>query len=123
EREIATVRGDKSEEEYAAILQEQFAKANQRVIDCNRKIATLGTLASNISSQLENINERISSINPLWGKLLKRIVLDPRFADTELVSYTHYRKQHADVNVSLHGEKYVVAQIASEAQITDLQFT
>lgn len=123
EREIALIRADRSEAEYAAILHERFTKANQRIIDCSRKISTLNSLANNITSQLDNINERISSINPLWGKLLKRIVLDPRFADTKLVSYTHYRKQHADVNVTLHGKDYVAAQIASEAQITDLQFT
>jgi len=123
EKEIKEMRGDLSEREFEEKLRRSTENANNRILFYNKKNTTLNVLSRNLIEQLENINKQITSINPLWKKLLKRIVLDPRFASTTLNSYTHYRKQHADVNVQLHGKEYIAAQIASEAQITDLQFT
>jgi DNA repair protein SbcC/Rad50 len=49
-------------------------------------------------------------------------MVEPRFANTNLNSFLYYKKQHANVKVVLHGEKVIASHVASEAQITDLQF-
>ncbi|MCD6010832.1 MAG: hypothetical protein K0Q79_694 [Flavipsychrobacter sp.] len=123
ESDIKRVIGRSTEAEYAKKIKEDFDKANNAVQTINLKIKTLNSFAKNIDSELKKVNDRIQSINPLWNKLLKRIVVDPRFANTNLNSYSHYKKQHADVNIKLHGDNTLVAHVASEAQITDLQFT
>jgi len=76
-----------------------------------------------LAGQLKQIQDYILTINAPWKELLARVVLDPRFAETHLRNYTYYKKQHAEVKVPLHGEEIDAKLVASEAQITDLQFT
>ena len=54
---------------------------------------------------------------------MKRIVADPRFAETALNTYPWRYKPHAAVEIKLHDQKVNVMDVASEAQITDLQLT
>src|SRR6185312_11497491 len=76
-----------------------------------------------LAGQLKQIQDYILTINTPWKELLTRVVLDPRFAETTLRNYTYYKKQHAEVKVPLHGAEIDAKLVASEAQITDLQFT
>jgi len=123
DKEINDLIGNISESEYEGTLTNSIREQQIKVADLKEKNSILNNLSSNLTDQLANVNKQIDSINPFWNKLLKRIVLEPRFAGTTLNSYTHYKKQKADVNVPLHNEQFTASHIASEAQITDLQFT
>ncbi|MBA4053990.1 MAG: hypothetical protein C0490_04690, partial [Marivirga sp.] len=123
EKEINDLRENLSEAEYEKTLNQKVIQVQSELSIARERNLILHQLAKNLTAQLDNVNKQIDSINPLWSALLKRIVLEPRFAGTTLNSYTHYKKQRADVNVTLHNEQYSASQIASEAQITDLQFT
>ncbi|GAB2452174.1 chromosome segregation protein SMC [Hymenobacter qilianensis] len=120
---IKTIKGDFIEAEYTVRLNNIKDELVDKLGLINEKIATLNSFANRLSHELDRVNELIKSINPIWNSLLKRIVVDPRFSDTSLDSYSHYKKQYADVNVNLHGKNTRVTHVASEAQITDLQLT
>jgi DNA repair protein SbcC/Rad50 len=123
EREIETLRGSLSDVEFENLIEKEVKECQKKLDFLKPRLTVLFTFASNVSTQLENTHDRIAMINPLWKKLLTRIVLEPRFAETKLESFLHYKKPHANVNVIVHGEEVIAAHVASEAQITDLQFT
>lgn len=123
EEKIIQQKGRLSELNYTAELTAIMNKCNKELIDVTVKAQTLNSFALQLSRELENVHELIRSVNPLWNKLLKRIVIDPRFSETILNSYSFYKKQHADVNIHLHGGEIRASHVASEAQITDLQLT
>lgn len=73
---------------------------------------------------MKSVHEYIESVNPLWQKLLKRVVIDTWFSETPLLrSYSSYNKPKAEARISLNEKKVHVDKIASETQITDLQLT
>lgn len=123
DEKIRAIHGRLSEADYRSTLADRVENLTNRLKLIQRNIETLNSLSSNLNSELDRVHEIINSINPLWNKLLKRIVIDPRFSTTKLDSYSRYRKQHADVSVMLHGEDISASHVASEAQITDLQLT
>ena len=123
EEEIITTKGHLLEGDYTNTLTEKLDNLTAKHKLLKRNIETLENFSSNLSTELDRVHEVIESINPLWNKLLKRVVVDPRFSATALSSYSYYKKQHADVNVKLHGEDILASYVASEAQITDLQLT
>jgi len=123
EEDIKKISAELSETDYTNRLKNDIELFTKRAETTSLKANTLNIFSRQLDSELDTVHERIRSINPLWNKLLKRIVVDPRFAETSLNSYSYYNKQHADVNVQLHGKGTLVSQVASEAQITDLQLT
>ena len=123
EKSILDTRGILSEIEYTSLLSEKVKHFNQEKKSILSKITTLNSFSANLGHEIKGIHEIITSINPLWNSLLKRIVVDPRFSETVLSSYGSYNKQHANVAVPLHGENSLAHYVASEAQITDLQLT
>jgi exonuclease SbcC len=123
EEEIKAIRQEIAESNYTAELKNKVESVNKKVKYLSEKINTLNIFSIHLSTELETVHERIRSINPIWNKLLKRVVVDPRFSETNLNSFSHYKKQNANVNVQLHGQNVLVSHVASEAQITDLQLT
>jgi len=123
ERRITVLRGSKAEVEFSEELQASLIQAQVRVTSLEEKQAALESFSANLMTQVDKVNEQIIAINPLWNKLLKRVVVDPKFADTIINSYSHRKKQHADFTVQIHNKAYTASHIASEAQIADLQFT
>jgi len=123
EKAIETFRGALSEDDLQLQLDSAVLNAEKKLEFIKQRAAVLASFSDNVSTQLENVHEQIKALNPLWNKLLNRIVLDSRFSEITLESFTHYKKQHASVNVPLNGEDVLASYIASEAQITDLQFT
>ena len=123
EEEMSALKREESEAAYEErILKAQQEKANKlNAVSMNTKILT--AFSTTLAKELEVVHERVKAINPLWNRLLSRIIIEPRFANTHLDSYSYYKKPHADVNVKLHGDDVLVSQVASEAQITDLQLT
>ena len=83
----------------------------------------LESLSRVLSTEISNIHDHVVAVVPRWQSLLKRIVRDQRFSQTNLDFYSHYKKEHASVLVPLHGSNVPVPFVASEAQMTDLQLT
>jgi exonuclease SbcC len=76
-----------------------------------------------IAEEVDGVHDKIKAINPLWVSLLKKIVVNPRFVETQLDSYSFRNKSQAEVKINLHDEQVSVMEVASEAQATDLQLT
>lgn len=123
ELEINAIRGEFAEEVYHEILEAELQRLKDSLKAVSQNMEILSVFSECLSRELDVVHERIVSINPLWKKLLKRIIIDPRFSQTQLDSFSYYKKQHANVNVKLHNNDVLVSQVASEAQITDLQLT
>lgn len=123
EKEISELCGGLSEEEYSKSINENYSKILVELTNILEKNAILNIFSTNLSTEIDAVNEQILSINPFWKKLLNRTVVDPRFAETTLNSYSRYKKPLAEVQVQLHGNKVLASHVASEAQLTDLQLT
>ena len=77
-----------------------------------------------IAIEQQNIHRYFETINEPWDLLLRKIVLNPLFTKSNLLSSTTYRNQAiAKIESQLHNRKIRVEDIASEAQLTDLQIT
>lgn len=123
ERNIQEFRGNKDEATFHSDLLKDVKSKRLELEHITRSLKALTHFASNLEDELKTVHERIRAVNPLWQRLLKRIVIDPRFAGTELDNYKKNRKQHANINVPLHGKEIFASEVASEAQVTDLQLT
>jgi hypothetical protein len=123
QREVDEIRGEFAEDEYSVRLASEVNSVEAVVKRVTIGSRALDTLTSCLSNELDNIHDRIRSVVPQWCALLNRIVREPRFSFTNLASYSHYRKHHAEVKVPLHGGHTLVSDVASEAQMTDLQLT
>jgi len=121
--EIKNLCGTLNEEEFLKKLTSETDNAQKECLLGENKRNALQSLYKNIGSELETTHGYLRAINPVWNSLLKRVVVNPRFADTLLNSYTYRSKPQAEVKVKMHGTDTDVVQIASEAQITDLQLT
>jgi exonuclease SbcC len=122
-REIKMICGNREEEVYLSHIKEQGKEMEQELNSIVEKKKALDLLYNQIKLDLDAIHEQIKSINPLWVSLLKRIVVNPRFVDTHLDSYSYHNKPQAEVLINLHEERVSVMDVASEAQATDLQLT
>lgn len=123
DKEIDKVKGVLSAIEYSSSLTTKINNLNKKRALLLQKDSGLKNFSLNLGKELKGIHEIIESINPLWNRLLRRIVIDPRFSETVLKSYSSRNKPHANVKVPLHGENTSAHYVASEAQITDLQLT
>lgn len=121
--EIKTLCGSLSEDEYLNNLSTSVENAKKEYAQLEEKIKTLRNLYSKIGTELEATHGYLQEINPRWNSLLSRVVVNPRFAETSLNSYNYRNKPQAEVNVKMHGSPTKVIDIASEAQITDIQLT
>jgi len=123
QNEISTLCGNRTESEFDDYLNEKYVYLSKSLEKVLEKSAMLNSFSVNLSNEIDTVNDQILSINPFWKKLLQRTVVDPRFAQTTLNSYSYYKKPQAEVKVSLHGNEVLASHVASEAQLTDLQLT
>lgn len=123
DKEIKLICGNLDEQSYLAELKTQEKSIEEELSLITERKKALDTLYSQINRELETIHEQIKSINPFWVSLLKRIVVNPRFVDTHLDSYSYRNKPQAEVLINLHEKLVSVMDVASEAQATDLQLT
>lgn len=122
--EIKTKIAPDNEEVYLERLNSQVISDGALVKDFVLKHKTFTTFFANAKKEQETIHKHITAINPSWTKLLKRIVVDSRFSDGELLSSGTYRNRtYANIKTALHNNPIDVTSIASEAQLTDLQLT
>ncbi|WP_448512223.1 AAA family ATPase [Photorhabdus laumondii] len=116
-------RGTSTEEEFAASLSQRIDSERSGQIQLLQLSEAMKTLNRRLSAEISNVQKHVLSVVPRWQALLKRVVREPRFTGTSLGFRSIYRKEHAEVSVSLHGASVPVPAIASEAQLTDLQLT
>jgi len=123
DKEIKEKISNDNEANYIEKLKNNLQTLEGRFQFITTRTEAVNTLFMNINNELSTVHEYLKSINPLWCSLLKRVVVNPRFAETTLNSYSKHNKPLANVKAKLHGQDVNVADIASEAQLTDLQLT
>ncbi len=124
DREIKEIITPHSEQTYLERLNQKVKSSEDRVNFIKEREKALYAFLGNVKSELSTVHKYLESINPIWVSLLKRVVINPLFSKAGLLkSYTYRNKPFAEVNAMLHGGNVKVADIASEAQLTDLQLT
>lgn len=123
DQDIDRVRGGLTISEHTEMLSVSLRESETKLNTIKERSRAFHDLAENLRGKLDLLQEYLLAINEPWKELLHRVVLDPRFTDTTLSAYTKNNKQHAEVNVPLHNSNIGANFVASEAQITDLQFT
>lgn len=113
-----------TEDAYLRYLQDEVKTDDGQLVNFTQKQKTLNALFANAGKELGTIHKHILAINPSWKNLLKRIVVDSRFSDGNLLNSGTFRnRSFAHITTALHNTPINVTQIASEAQLTDLQLT
>jgi DNA repair protein SbcC/Rad50 len=123
DKEIKAICKNEDEQIYLAKIKEQALELENKLAFITERKVALDKLYRKIGEEVDGVHKKIEAINPLWVSLLKKIVVNPRFIDTHLNSYSYYNKSHAEVKINLHDSQVSVMDVASEAQATDLQLT
>ncbi|MEO6734608.1 MAG: hypothetical protein ABIN01_25530 [Ferruginibacter sp.] len=123
DKEIKAICKNQDEQVYLRDIKEQLIVLDQEVAFITDRKAALDKLYHKIGDEVNDVHKKIKAINPLWVSLLKKIVVNPRFVDTHLESYSFRNKSQAEVKINLHDSQVSVMDVASEAQATDLQLT
>ncbi len=124
DKKVKSECGKKSEKEHFEELQCLVAESQRRLDDMKMRQTTINTLFNNVNAELKQVNKYLDSINQPWSELLNRIIVNSRFSTGSLLKSSTYRnKPIAGVEALLNGSNIPVNQIASEAQLTDLQLT
>lgn len=120
---VDAARGGNTESDYARILTEELKSVQDELaLGAERKIA-LDEFHSHLTNGIEKIRDKIADVVPQWQAILRRIVQEPRFSGTNLNYYKSRNKDHASVQVGLGSGTVGVADVASQAQMTDLQLS
>ncbi|MBI1676284.1 AAA family ATPase [Shewanella sp. DW31] len=123
QQEVDAARGENSEDVHARILMEALKKPQEEHALASQRKNALDEFHAHLTSGIEIIRDKISDVVPYWQAILRRIVQEPRFSGTNLNYYKSRTKDHASIQVSLGNELVGVADIASQAQMTDLQLS
>ncbi|WP_024951143.1 AAA family ATPase [Cobetia crustatorum] len=116
-------RGELSEAEFTNNLRQLMEQEKSSQEHLLQLSGAMDTLDKSLGKEIANVQQYVLSVVPRWQALLKRVVREQRFTETNLDLRSSYRKERAKVSVPLHGESVPVPAIASEAQLTDLQLT
>lgn len=122
--EVKKQIGNVSENAYIEILKNTVEKKSAIMQNIKDKSGAVNLLFENVRLESDRINEELNAINEPWKGLLKRIVINPLIANAPLLSNRISRNKHtAKTSGVIHGKNIDIADIASEAQLTDLQLT
>lgn len=120
---VDAARGVNTESDYARILMEELKSVHdEHTLGAERKTA-LDEFHAHLTNGIEKIRDKIADVVPQWQAILRRIVQEPRFSGTNLNYYKSRNKDHASVQVGLGSGSVGVADVASQAQMTDLQLS
>lgn len=123
QQEVDAARGEHSESDHTQILMEVLKNAqDEHALGSQRKNA-LDEFHAHLTGGIEKIRDKIADVVPHWQAILRRIVQEPRFSGTNLNYYKSRTKEHASIQVGLGDGLVGVADIASQAQMTDLQLS
>lgn len=124
EKCIKEIRGDHSEEEYIEILKKDTQEKHLDLINIGEKKQAVTEFLQNAVYQSEHIDEQINTINEPWKRLLNRIVINPLISSAPLLKNSTSRNLPiAKTYASIHNKNVDIVDIASEAQLSDLQLT
>tara|TARA_Y100000815_G_scaffold258028_1_gene267073 strand:- start:1053 stop:4046 length:2994 start_codon:yes stop_codon:yes gene_type:complete len=123
QRLIDAQRLDLTEERFFAHLNERIATATGQLTDLTKLSEAMDALDVFLKKEIGNVQKHVSKVVPRWQALLKRVVRETRFHEASLNFFTHYNKEKAEVLVPLGNKSAPVPDVASEAQLTDLQLT
>lgn len=123
QQEIAEHTSGISEEAHRIKLVSELTSTQQELDSIQEKEKALNTLSDELKKEIEQIQTKITSIQPLWQSLLTRVVRESRFSQTALQFERKYNKPHATVSVPISNSPVNASKVASEAQKTDLQLT
>lgn len=123
DKEIKEICENQDEQVYLSSMKERSSTIDGELSFITERKNALEKLYRKIGEEVNGVHDKIKAINPLWVSLLKKIVVNPRFVETQLESYSHRNKSQAEVKINLHDEQVSVMEVASEAQATDLQLT
>ncbi|WP_028621560.1 AAA family ATPase [Pseudomonas sp. Ant30-3] len=121
QNQIDSLRGDLSESAYRIKTLGEIEHHANRVNKVERVRSALEDFSSKLKSEIETVQEKIATVVPLWRTLLNRIVREPRFGKTDLTYISERNRSKARVHVKLGTHEVAVANVASEAQMTDIQ--
>jgi len=123
QRLIDAQRLDRTEDSFFAHLNEQIATATGQLADLTKLSEAMDALDAFLKKEIGNVQKHVSKVVPRWQALLKRVVRETRFHEANLNFFTRYNKEKAEVLVPLGKKSAPVPDVASEAQLTDLQLT
>lgn len=123
DKEIKEICKNQDEQVYLKGIKERLLLFDEELSFMMERKTALEKLYRKIGDEVNGVHDKIKAINPLWISLLKKIVVNPRFVDTQLESYSYRNKPQAEVKINLHDAQVSVMDVASEAQATDLQLT
>lgn len=116
-------RGELSEDDFSSDLRQRMGAKQSNLDRLSKLSRAMESLSQSLAVEIANVQKHVLAVVPRWQALLKRVVRDQRFAETNLDFRTAWRSERAEVSVPLHGSSVPVPAIASEAQLTDLQLT
>ncbi len=123
QRLIDAQRLDRTEESFFADLNERIAMATGQLADLTKLSEAMDALDAFLKKEIGNVQKHVRKVVPRWQALLKRVVRETRFHEASLNFFTHYNREKAEVLVPLGKKSAPVPDVASEAQLTDLQLT
>ncbi|MBP0945002.1 AAA family ATPase [Pseudomonas alliivorans] len=123
QRLLDAQRLGRTEEEFATHLNNSIALARSSLSQLSQLSDAMDTLEDSLKKEIDNVQKHVSKVVPRWQSLLKRVVRESRFHEASLNFFTYYNKERAEVLVPLGGKSAPVPDVASEAQLTDLQLT
>jgi exonuclease SbcC len=123
QRLIDAQRLDRSEEAFEAFLNESIKAARSSFLRLSLISDAMDLLDGSLKKEIENVQKHVGKVVPRWQSLLKRVVRESRFHEASLKFFNSYNKDRAGVSVPLGNKAVPVPDIASEAQLTDLQLT
>ncbi|OLN27954.1 hypothetical protein [Desulfosporosinus metallidurans] len=116
--------GDTSEKTYIESLNTSVTQKNCILQNIKAKKEAVNLFFTNVMTESEQIHGQLNAINEPWKGLLKRIVINPLISRAPLLSNTTSRnKRIAKTSATIHNQNMNITDIASEAQLTDLQLT
>lgn len=123
QRLIDAQRLSRSEENFSAYLNDSISIATGKLDELTKLSDAMDALDAFLKKEIGNVQKHVSKVVPRWQALLKRVVRETRFHEASLNFFTHYNKEKAEVLVPLGKNSAPVPDVASEAQLTDLQLT
>lgn len=123
QQEVDKARGSTIENAYTALLAEKLESAIDEHAQGVRHKGALDEFHLHLTAEIEEIRDKVADVVPYWQAILRRIVQEPRFSGTNLSYYKKNTKDHASVQVGLGDGHVGVADVASQAQMTDLQLS
>lgn len=123
QKDIDEACGSLSEPEHYEKLKREVQVSRELLDELNIKRATLDTLSKNLATSLNDVRAAVQKVVPQWQLLIRRIVRNNIFDNVSLSYSKKFNRNHAQMDVPLGGADAAIADLASQAQMTDLQLS